>query len=158
MFLLFWWLIIIAKWNGGFLDKILSLGIDMQISIYYEKQNTNETVKNLTGYINIMSKTYNDAKYIREAIQLLGEELYYINIYILIYSNSMKKLEVNMRRIENIAGRVGITLLRANFKQEKTFLSTLPLMKNDSILKKITKRNVLTDGVSSTYPFLLNEL
>ena len=100
MFLLFWWLIIIAKWNGGFLDKILSLGIDMQISIYYEKQNTNEVLKKLTYNIgntgadiknsnenqvdiNIMSKTYNDAKYIREAIQLLGEELYYINIYIL---------------------------------------------------------------------------
>ena len=104
--------------EGGFLDKILSLGIDMQISIYYEKQNTNEILKKLTYHIgntgaeikssnenqvdiSIMGKTYKDAKYIREEMQLESEELYYINIYILIYSNSIKNLEVNIRRVEN---------------------------------------------------------
>ena len=148
--------------EGGFLDKLLSLGIDMQVSIYYEKQNTNEILKKLTYHIgntgadiknsnenqvdiSIMNKTYSDAKYIREKIQLEGEELYYINIYILIYSNSIKKLEINMRKIENISGAAGLTVIRANYKQEKTFLSALPIMKNDRVLKKITKRNVLTD-------------
>ena len=147
----------------------------MQISIYYEKQNTNEILKKLTYHIgntgaeiknsnenqvdiSIMSKTYKDAKYIREEMQLEGEELYYINIYILIYSNSTKNLEINIRRVENVAYSAGLSVIRANYKHEKVFLSSLPIMKNDSILKKITKRNVLTDGVSSTYPFLQNEL
>lgn len=108
--------------EGGFLDKILFLGIDMQISIYYEKQNTNEVLKKLTYHIgntgadikssnenqidiNIMQKTYGDAKYIRERMQLDDEDLYYVYIYILVYSNSMKKLEINMRRVENVAMR-----------------------------------------------------
>ena len=161
--------------EGGFLDKLLFLGIDMEMAIYYEKQNTNEIVKKLTYHIgntgadiknsnenqmdiNIMNQAYNDAKYIRKQIQLEGEELYYVYIYILIYSNSLKKLEVNMRKLENVALSAGLTLLRANYKHEQTFLATLPLMKNDEILKKISKRNVLTDGLSSTYPFLSNEL
>jgi len=108
--------------------------------------------------INIMQKTYNDAKYIREKIQLDEEELYYVYIYILVYSNSMKKLEVNMRRIENAANSAGLSIQRANYKQESVLLSALPLMNNDVILKKITKRNVLTDGLASTYPFLSNDL
>lgn len=161
--------------DAGFLDKILSLGIDMQISIYYEKQNTNEILKKLTYHIgntkadiknsnenqidiNIMSQTINDAKYIREKIQIDGEEFYYINIYILIYSNSIKKLEKNIRRIENATSKAGLNIVRANYKQEKAFFSSLPMMQNDNILRKITKRNVLTDGISSSYPFLLNEI
>ena len=93
--------------EGGFLDKILSLGIDMQLSIYYEKENTNEILKKLTYQIgntgadiknsnenqvdiSIMKKTYNDAKYIREKMQLEGEKLYYINIYILIYKRAIR--------------------------------------------------------------------
>lgn len=161
--------------EGGFLDKLLSLGIDMQISMYYEKQNTNEVLKKLTYHIgntgadiknsnenqidiNIMQRTYMDAKYIREKMQLDDEELYYVYIYILVYSNSIKKLEVNMRRIENVAASAGVTLQRANYKHENVLVSSLPLMKNNELLKRITKRNVLTDGLSSTYPFLLNDL
>ena len=34
--------------EGGFLDKLLFLGIDMQISMFYEKQDTNEVLKKLT--------------------------------------------------------------------------------------------------------------
>lgn len=161
--------------EGGFLDKLLFLGIDMQISMFYEKQDTNEVLKKLTYHIgntgadikssnenqidiNIMQKTYNDAKYIREKMQIDNEDLYYVYIYILIYSNSMKKLELNMRRIENIAGSSGVTLQRANYKHESVLISSLPLMKNDKILKQISKRNVLTDGLASTYPFLSNDL
>ena len=161
--------------DGGFLDKLLFLGINMQISIYYEKQNTNEIIKKLTYKIgntgadiknsnenqidmNIMAKTYNDAKYIRKEMQLEGEELYYIYIYILIYSNSQKNLEFNIKRIENVAGGMGLYVQRANYKQEQVFSSCLPIMKNNSVIKNIAKRNVLTDGLSSSYPFLSNEL
>ena len=161
--------------EGGFLDNILYLGVDMQISIYYEKQSKDEVLKKITYHIgntgediknsnenqidiNIMQKTYQDAKYIREKMQIENEDLYNVYIYILVYSNSLKKLEKNMKRIESIAGAAGITLQRANFKQEKVLLSSLPLMKNDNMLKQITKRNVLTDGLASTYPFLSNDL
>lgn len=161
--------------DGGFLDKLLMLGVDINISLYYEKQNSNEVIKKITYQIgntgadikssnenqmdmDVMSQIYNDAKYIRKQMQLEDEDFYYLYIYISIYSNSIKKLEFNMRRIENVAGSIGLTLLRANFKQEECFVSSLPLLKNNNLLKKITGRNVLTDGISSTYPFLSNEL
>ena len=161
--------------DGGFLDKILSQSVDLTLSMFYEKQNSNEILKKITYQIgntgadikssnenqmdmDVMTKIYNDSKYIREQMLLEDDDFYYLYIYISIYSNSRKKLEINMRKIEKAASSVGISLLRANFKQEKTFLSTLPIFHNDSLLKKISARNVLTTGLASTYPFLSNEL
>ena len=63
-----------------------------------------------------------------------------------------------MRRVESVASSIGLTLLRSNFKEEQSFLSSLPIMKNDLLLKKLARRNVLSDGLSSSYPFLSNEL
>ena len=161
--------------EGGFLDKILSMSVDLTLSMFYEKQNSNEILKKITYQIgntgadikssnenqmdmDVMAKIYNDSKYIREQMQLEDEDFYYLYIYISIYSNSRKKLEVNMRKIEKVANSVGISLLRASFKQEKVLISTLPIFQNDKLLKKIAKRNVLSTGLSSTYPFLSNEL
>ena len=69
----------------------------MTISIFYEKQNTYKTIKDLTYYIGnvgvdlkgknenrqdieIAAYTYNDAKYIRKEMQVNNEELYYLYI------------------------------------------------------------------------------
>ena len=161
--------------DGGFLDKILSLGVDLTLSMFYEKQNSNEVIKKITYQLgntgsdikssnenqmdmDVMSQIYNDAKLIRRQMQLEEEDFYYIYIYISIYSNSIKKLEFNMRRVESVASSIGLTLLRSNFKEEQSFLSSLPIMKNDLLLKKLAGRNVLSDGLSSSYPFLSNEL
>ena len=38
------------------------------------------------------------------------------------------------------------------------YFSTMPIMRNDKLLKKISARNVLTSGIVATYPFLQNEL
>ncbi len=161
--------------EGGFFDLLLASGIDLNVSIYYEKQDFNEIIKKITYQLgntgsdiknsnenqmdmDVMSKTYQDAKYIRKQMQLEKEDFYYLYIYISIYSNSKKKLEINMKRIENIASSIGLTLLRANFKQEDCFLASLPFLKNHDLLKKISHRNVLSDGITSTYPFLSSEL
>ena len=79
------------------LKNLLELNINMNISIFYEKQDSYKTVKDLTYHIGnvgvdlkeknsnredieIASFTYNDAKYIRREIQLNNEELYCIYI------------------------------------------------------------------------------
>lgn len=67
----------------------------MNISIFFEKQNTSKIIKDLTYHIGtagvdvkdnknnrqdmeIAAFTYNDAKYIRKQIQLENEDLYYL--------------------------------------------------------------------------------
>jgi len=106
----------------------------------------------------LVAYTYNDAKYIRKEMQINNEDLYYIYIYITTYENDIKRLEYLLNKIEGIAQSNGLETRRANFRQEKTFISGLPLMRNNEDIKKVARRNMLTNGVTATYPFISTEI
>ena len=153
------------------LKTIIDTNIDINISIFYEKQDTYKTIRDLTYYIGnvgadlketnqnrqdieIAAFTYNDAKYIRREMQINNEELYFLYIYINTFSTELKNLEYLLNKIEGILQSKGMQTRRAYFRQEQAYKACLPLMENHSILKEITKRNVLTDGLVATYPFI----
>ena len=147
----------------------------MNISIFYEKQNPYKTIKDLTYHIgnvgvelkkgnsnrediDIAAFSYNDAKYIRKEIQVNNEDLYFLYIYINIYADNLKDLEYFLNKIEGIAQSKGLQTIRANFRQEELFLSCLPIMQNKNIIKEAAKRNVLTTGLLSTFPFISSNI
>lgn len=153
------------------LKNLVETNINMNISIFYEKQDSYKTIKDLTYHIgnvgvelkesnenrqdiDIAAYTYNDAKYIRKEIQVNNEELYFLYIYINLYANTIKELEYNLNKIEGIAQSKGMQTRRANFRQEECFLAGLPIMENKEIIKEVAKRNILTTGLSATYPFI----
>ena len=128
-----------------FLDRILSLEINLDLSMFYEKQNTSEIVKKLTYHIGntgadlktsnenqsdseVMSTTYSDAKYIRKKLQIDGEDCYYLYIYISVYSNSREKLEADLQKLESVAAGIGLRTRRAIFRQLDIFEATLPIL------------------------------
>ncbi len=158
-----------------FLDKILSLDIDLNISMYYQKQNSYEVIKELTYTIgnvgadikttsenqqdmDVVGSVYGDAKYIRKQIQLGDEQLFYLSIQIIAFSKTKEALERDLERIESVAVSCGLTTIRANFRQEQTLKSLLPFNSIDEDVFKTTRRNVLTSGLCSTYPFASNVL
>ena len=47
---------------------------------------------------------------------------------------------------------------RSTFRQEQLFSSCLPLLENHEGLKIIGKRNILTSGLISTYPFISSSI
>ena len=143
----------------------------MNISIFYEKQDPYKTIKDLTYHIgnvgveikdnsenrqdmDIAAFTYNDAKYIRKEIQINNEDIYYLYIYIDLYAEDIKELEYNLNKIEGITQSKGMQTIRANFREEELFLSCLPIMENNIKIKDSARRNILTSGIISTYPFI----
>ena len=157
------------------LKNLIEANINMNISMFYEKQDTYKTIKDLTYHIGsvgadlktinqnredieIAAFTYNDAKYIRKEMQINNEELYYLYIYINIYSDNIKDLEYLVNNVEGILQSRGLQTRRANFRQEQVFNACLPLMKNENDIKNVARRNVLTDGLLATYPFLSSSL
>ena len=153
------------------LKTLIETNINMNISIFYEKQDSYKTIKDLTYHIgnvgvelkesnenrqdiDIAAFTYNDAKYIRKEMQINNEDLYFLYIYIVIYDTELKKLEYYLNKIEGITQSKGIQTKRANFREEEIFLSTLPFMENKEIIKEAARRNILTSGLLSTYPFI----
>ena len=161
--------------NDLILKSMLETNINMNISIFYEKCDTQKVIKELTynignvGYelkqfndnrqdIDIAEFTYNDAKYIRKEMQINNEELYFLYIYINLFSNDKKELLYNIDKIEGILQSKGLQTRRSNFRQEQIFLSCLPLLENNKDLKLIGKRNILTSGLVSTYPFMSSSI
>ena len=157
--------------NELILKSLLDTNIDVNISIFYEKQDTYKTIRNLTYHIGnvgadlkgnnqnrqdieIAAFTYNDAKYIRKELQINNEELYYLYIYINTFSPNTKELENILNKIEGIIESRGIQTRRAYFRQEEAYRACLPFMENHKLLKEVTKRNILTSGLVSTYPFI----
>ena len=104
--------------------------------------------------IDIAAFTYNDAKYIRKEIQVNNEDIYFLYIYIDVYAKDLQELEYYLNKIEGIAQSKGMQTRRANFRQEEVFLSCLPIMENEEIIKDAARRNVLTSGLLATYPFI----
>lgn len=158
-----------------FLNAILALDINVQISMFYDKKNSYEVIKELTYRIGntgasiktthenqqdfeILGSVYEDAKYIRKQLQMGEEELFDYTLYLGTYADTLEELERNMQRIESAAIGVGLTTIRANYRQEQTFYSMLPFAQNDVEISKIASRNVLTTGLVSTYPFVSNTL
>ena len=157
------------------LKNLIETNINMNISIFYEKQDSYKTIKDLTYHIGnvgvevkgsnqnrqdieIAAYTYNDAKYIRKEMQVNNEDLYFLYIYIILYSEDIKELEYNLNKIEGITQSKGMQTRRANFRQEECFLASLPIMENKEIIKEATRRNILTTGLLSTYPFISSSI
>ena len=163
------------EYNELILKSLIETNINMNISMFYEKQDTSKTIKELTyniGNVSVELKqssenrqdidiaafTYNDAKYIRKEIQLNNEGIYFFYIYLNIFSKDKKELEYNLDKIEGILQSKGLQTRRTNFRQEQIFTSCLPLFDNNEDLKQVGKRNILTSGLISTYPFLSSSI
>ncbi len=158
-----------------FLDKVMSLDIDMQISMYYNKLNSNEVIKELTYNIgnagaqiktssdnqqdiDILGSTYGDAKHIRKQLQLGDEELFNLTLYLGVFAEKRDKLERDLQKLESVALSIGLNTIRGNYRQEDTFYSMLPLLSSNNDIERFASRNVLTSGLVATYPFVSNEL
>ncbi len=153
------------------LKNIINSNINLTISMFYEKQDTYKTIKDLTYYIGnsgvdlkygkqnredieIAAFSYNDAKYIRKEMQVNNQELYYLYMYVTVFSTSEKELEYTLNKVEGMFQSYGIVTKRANFRQEQVYTACLPVMENTTEIKNASKRNILTDGLIATYPFI----
>ena len=153
------------------LKTLIETNINMNISIFYEKQDSYKIIKDLTYHIgnvgvelkgsnenrqdiDIAAFTYNDAKYIRKEMQVNNEDMYFLYVYIIVYSKDIQELEYYLNKIEGITQSKGLQTRRTNFREEELFLSCLPTMSNNKLIKEMARRNVLTTGLLATYSFI----
>ena len=97
----------------------------MNISMFYEKKDSYKIIRELTYHIgnvgvdlqtknqnsqdiDIAAFTYNDAKYIRKHMQVNNQELYFLYIYLNLFSQDKKELEYILNKIEGIVQSKGM--------------------------------------------------
>lgn len=155
--------------------NIINSNINMNLSIFYEKSDRFKTIRDLTYHISnvgvdlnkynssredidIAKFSYDDAKFIRREMQLNNEDLYYLYVYITVYSDDVEELEYLLNKLEGLLESSGIQTRRANFREEQVFLACCPLYNNSLEIKNSSKKNILTSGIISTYPFISSSI
>lgn len=155
--------------------NILEINEKILISIYIEKNNQYKIIKEIAKNIgnttvdlekinnsridiDIAKSSLEDAKYIRREMQLNNQQLLYFYTYITTYSKNKEELKNQINKIEEILQNSGLKSKKSYFRQEQTILANLPLNKNNYDIKRAVKRNILTDGIKGTYPFITSTI
>ncbi|MFR2571092.1 MAG: VirB4 family type IV secretion system protein [Clostridia bacterium] len=157
------------------LKNLIESNININMSMFYERQDSYKVIKELTYHIgnvgveiqdysinrqdiDIATSTYGDAKYIRKEMQVNNQELYNIYIYLLIYAEDLKELEYMLNKAEGIIQSKGMQTRKATFRQEEIFKSCMPIMENNKLIRNVARRNILTSSLISTYPFIASNI
>lgn len=155
--------------------NILEINENILISIYIKKNNQYKIIKEIAKNIgnttvdlekinnsridiDIAKSSLEDAKYIRREMQLNNQQLLYFYTYITTYSKNKEELKNQINKIEEILQNSGLKSKKSYFRQEQTILANLPLNKNNYDIKRAVKRNILTDGIKGTYPFITSTI
>ncbi len=120
------------EYDDLILKKILDSNLNMNVSIFYEKQDPYKIIRNLTYHIanvgadikesnqnrqdiDIAAFTYNDAKYIRREIQVNNEDIYFLYIYLNVFSNDIDSQEYLVNKVEGILQSIRTSNKKSKF-------------------------------------------
>ena len=87
-----------------------------------------------------------------------NEDFYYMSILITVTAHMPEELEWRERELKKMLISQDISISACTFREEAAFLSSLPLVSLEKHLYNRARRNVLTTGAASCYPFTAYEL
>ena len=154
--------------NTNWLEPVLNLGQEMNVSIFVHPVETGWIMKQLAkktaqvqaqiserqdkGLVRdpMLETALQDIETLRDNLQQGTEKFFKFGVYITIFADDQKQLdEVENSLRAQLEGRL-IYLKNAIFQQEQGFLSTLPLCEDK--LEVLTSMN--TGPLSSSFPFI----
>ena len=87
-----------------------------------------------------------------------NEDFYYMNILVTVTARNKIELEWRVNEMKKLLLAQDITIKPCNFYQEQAFRMALPILNPEKKLYEKSKRNVLTMGIASCYPFTSFEI
>lgn len=159
---------------AGWLSLLVNAGDGIDIDLFFFKQPKERMVHKLGQQLRInrskikeASDTNSDFDDLDGAIRsgyflkdglANNEDFYYMNILITITADTPEDLEWREREMRKLLVSQDLNMTTCSFREEQAFLSALPLTNLEKHLYNRSKRNVLTSGVASSYPFTAFEL
>lgn len=161
---------------GGWVSSLINSGEGVDIDLFFSKKDKGWIINRLNFGIqfgaagvlqtNEMNETYEwkagklySQQYIRSGLQNSdGLDFYYMSILATISADSREELKTKIKGFTQKCKASGYKIENCDYMQDRGFLSSLPLGKLDPMIAKRAKRNMLTDGVASAFPFISNEL
>lgn len=159
---------------AGWLSLIVNAGDGIDLDMFLSRQPKDRMIRKLGQQLRInrskikeTSDTNTDFDDLDGAIRSgyflkdgLGnnEDFYYLNLLITITATSVDELEWKCAEMKKLLLSQDMDVQTCSFCQEQAFLSSLPLVSLERSLFERSKRNVLTLGAASCYPFTSYEM
>lgn len=163
-----------SRVSAGWLSLLVNAGDGIDIDLFLTRQPKERMVQKLGQQLRInrskireASDTNSDFDDLDGAIRsgyLLkeglanNEDFYYMNILITITADTEEDLEWREREMRKLLVSQDLNIVNCAFREEQAFSSALPLTNIEKHLYERSKRNVLTSGAASCYPFTAYEL
>ncbi len=157
------------KVTPSWLSLLINAGEGIDIDFYLHKQPKDKIQQRLGQQIRINRSKIKDASdtnsdfddldsairsgYFLKAGLANNEDFYYMNLLITITASDLEELQWRIQEMKKLLISQDMDLRSCYFLQEQGFLSSLPLASLDKKLYELSKRNVLTTGAASCYPF-----
>lgn len=158
-----------SKVAAGWLSLLINAGEGIDIDFYLHRQPKDKIQQRLGQQIRINRSKLKDASdtnadfddldsairsgYFLKAGLANNEDFYYMNLLVTITASNLEELQWRIQEMKKLLISQDMDLRSCYFLQEQGFLSTLPLANLDKKLFELSKRNVLTTGAASCYPF-----
>lgn len=159
---------------AGWLSLLVNAGDGIDLDIFLTRQPKDRMVRKLGQQLRInrskikeTSDTNTDYDDLDGAIQSgyflkdglsNNEDFYYLNLLVTITADAPDELTWKVSEMKKLLLSQDLNVQPCSFCQEQAFLSSLPLVSLERRLYERSKRNVLTLGAASCYPFTSYEM
>lgn len=134
-------------------DKIvLKLGQQLRIN----RSKIKETSDTNTDYDDLES-AISSGYFLKDGLSQ-NQDFYYMSILVTITAESPDELEWRVNEMKKLMISQDLDVMPCTFRGEQALLSALPLASLDKVLYEKSKRNALTLGIASCYPFVSYEV
>lgn len=161
--------------RGGWMSSLVNAGEGIDIDIHLQREGRSKTLDKVAQRIRLnktklkgiqdtstdyeeLTNSIRSGYFIKHNMSNYNEDLFYMSIFITVSGNSLDELMWRKQQMVDLLKSMDLFTQDCHFQQEAALRSVMPLLSMDDDLAKKSKRNVLTSGAASTYPFTSFEM
>ena len=159
---------------AGWLSLIVNAGDGIDLDMFLSRQPKERIIQRVGQQLRINRSKIKDASdtntdfddidgairsgyFLKEGLAN-NEDFYYLNLLITVTAPSVEDLEWKAGEIKKLLLSQDMDVCTCHFREEQAFCSALPLVSMEKGLFERGKRNLLTGGAASCYPFTSFEM
>ena len=156
--------------TAGWLNPLLSSSYDVDVDIFFVREDRRkaktivrrsvdmqelvlENINSNTSVAMESRQNMQDALLLREKMYSESADMYYLSVLVTISADELDVLDDKIREVYNLMETKDMPLLPLDLRQEEGFRSTLPFVKLDKDVMRISSRNILCGELASVFPF-----
>lgn len=159
---------------AGWLSLIVNAGDGIDMDMFLSRQPKEQIIQKVGQQLRINRSKLKDASdtntdfddidsairsgyFLKEGLAN-NEDFYFMNLLITITAATEEDLEWKVNEMKKLLLSQDMRANTCHFREEQAFLSSLPLVAIEKKLAELSKRNLLTGGAASCYPFTSYEM